>query len=134
MTKQKTQIHSLKTKATQGDTQFDLGEMSYLGNTIAQDHKQAFYGLQKSAKQGHAKAQTYLGMMYAQGQNTTTDHQQALYWWQKSAKQGDSLGQFCLGLMYEQGVNQDPKKAIFCYTKSAEQGNAHTKLKNIQRD
>ena len=62
--------------------------MSYNGDGILTDKKQAFYWYKKSAEQGHAEAQYTLGVMSYNGDGILTDKKQAAFWIRKSYKNG----------------------------------------------
>ncbi len=68
--------------------QFNLGVMYKEGRGVTQDDKQAFYWIEKAARQEFAQAQYNLGLMYKEGRGATQDSKQAVYWLGKAAKQG----------------------------------------------
>ena len=134
--------------AEQGDAvaQFNLGLKYDNGQGVAQDYTKAVYWYTKSAEQGIAQAQFNLGLMYYNGQGVSQDYAKAVELFTKSAEQGDATAQCNLGNIYENGtpiysktvvlnadgsmtknvigIAKDHKKAIYWYTKAAEQGNA----------
>ena len=84
--------------------------------------------------------------MYYNGKGVAQDYTKAVYWYTKSAEQGNAIAQVNLGNIYKNGtpiysktvvvnadgsktenvigIAKDHKKAIYWYTKAAEQGNA----------
>lgn len=110
--------------------------------------KKGLYWLEQSAKNGFSKVQITLGDLYifrdAEFLEYTTsildgDNSTGAYWYEKATKKGNAEAQFNLGLYYwgvgsDIGVHyrgddpipddpvRDAKKAIYWYTKSAEQG------------
>ena len=136
--------------------QYNLGFMYDNGRGVAQDYTKAVEWYTKSAEQGHARAQFNLGLKYANGQGVAQDYTKAVYWYTKSAEQGNAIAQVNLGNIYKNGtpiysktvvvnadgsktenvigIAKDHKKAIYWYTKAAEQGyeNAIKILKSLK--
>ena len=126
--------------------QNNLGLMYDNGQGVAQDYTKAVYWYTKSAEQGNAGAQNNLGLMYYNGQGVAQDYAKAVELFTKAAEQGDAVAQNNLGNIYKNGtpiysktvvvnadgsktenvigIAKDHKKAIYWYTKAAEQGNA----------
>jgi len=100
------------------------------GQGVPQNDKEAIKWYQKSADQGHAKAQFNLGVMYENGQCVPQSDKEAVKWYQKAADQGLAIAQFNLGVMYgnARGVTQSNKQAVKWYQKAAEQGIANAQL------
>ena len=138
---------------TDGVAQYDLGvcysTLSSCG--VAQDYEKAVYWWTKAAEQGIAQAQHRLGLSYANGNGVAQDWEKAIYWYTKVTEQ--NLGparldvssrarsdlawaQYNLGLSYANGdgVAQDFEKAIYWWTKAAEQGSraAQTALNSLK--
>lgn len=113
--------------AENGDSeaQFNLYLLYNLGKGgVSKDLSQAFYWCEKSAKQGHSKAQFYLGGIYLNGFGTLIDKNKAFYWMTKSAKEGNRSAQYLLAGMYwkGEGTLKDTNQTFYWYKKSAEQG------------
>lgn len=71
--------------------------------TCAKDwSKEPPFAVEKAAKQGDAKAQSYLGNMYYIGLGVEEDHKQAEHWWRQAAQQGDAGAQSKLQTMLAQ--------------------------------
>ena len=70
----------------------------------AQEYTEAVRLYNKTAEQGHAKAQAYPRLQVLQGprlpQALTAE---AVRWYRKAAEQGDTKAQFNLGFMYDSG-------------------------------
>lgn len=90
------------------------------------DTKIAFTWFEKSAKQGHSRAQQQLGMFYESGTDPCIRNiEKALDWYQKSADQGNIEAIFALGRLYTNGIdekNPDMAKAFQYFLKAAESG------------
>ena len=90
------------------------------------DTKIAFTWFEKSAKQGHSRAQQQLGMFYETGTDPCIRNiEKALDWYQKSADQGNIEAIFALGRLYTNGIdekNPDMAKAFQYFLKAAESG------------
>lgn len=124
--------------------QFELGLQYYSGlGGVPKDYQKAFEWWEKSAKQGHAKAQNNLAVMYRKGNGVAQDYQKAfkwfqkaasqgyaiaqknlLDWWQREAQAGNVAAQFNLGTLYHRGasVPKDFTKAYTWYAISALNG------------
>ena len=107
----------------------------------------------KSAAQGHAGAQCNLGLCYCKGEGVPQSYEEAVVWFKKSAAQGDARAEFNLGNCYWNGevlsaseqasyaylkslgyekkqvYSCNYEKAVECYFKSAEKGNAKAQNK-----
>lgn len=118
--------NKLEQIAESGDTQASvtLGEMSFSGNEVPQDHVQAAQWYRKAADQGSVEAQNNLGILYDIGQGVRQDHVKAAQWFRKAADQGYADAQSNLGLLYSegQGVPQDYVQAARWFRKAADQG------------
>jgi TPR repeat protein len=111
----------------------DADAQMYLANiyrqglgSVPRNLKEAVIWYRKSARQGHAGAQTILGAMYQEGTGVSQDYSQAILWYRKAADQGKATAQNNLGVMYDfgLGVEQDYDRALFWYRKAADQGDA----------
>jgi hypothetical protein len=133
-----TAYKELKSAAEQGNAnaQFYVGQM-YERGLIDYDHsnvkesniilnRNTLIWYNKSAKQGHVKAQVMLGFMYYWRSGIPINKKLAVKWFRKAAEQGDPQAQHLLGGMYEAGLGvlKNYKKAAKWYRKSAEQGRA----------
>lgn len=59
--------------------------------------------IEKTAKQGDAKAQAALGFMYYLGRGVAQNDVEAAYWISLAAEQDEALAQVTLGFMYATG-------------------------------
>lgn len=88
------------------------------------DTKEAFFWFEKSAKQGHDKAQQQMGLFYESGTDPCLRNiEKALEWYQKSADQGNVEAIFSLGRLYANGIDEktpDDEKAYNYYLLAAE--------------
>lgn len=88
------------------------------------DTKEAFSWFEKSAKQGHDRAQQQLGLFYESGIDPCIRNiEKALEWYQKSANQGNNDAIFAIGRLYANGIdehNPDDEKAYDYFLKAAE--------------
>jgi len=105
--------------------QFELGNMYYEGQGVAQDYKSALNWFNKAAKQGGfagAVSQYYLGVMYNLGRGVSKDYTVALNWYKKAAEWGVPNAQYNLAQIYNRGlgVTQDHHAAFKWYKKAAE--------------
>ena len=91
-----------------------------------QDYAEAVKWYQKSAEQGHAKAQFRLGGCYYYGLGVKKNVVEAVKWYRKSAEQENAKAQSSLGFCYYHGygVSRDYAEAAKWYQKSAKQGDA----------
>lgn len=99
---------------------------------FSRNHAYSLYLLEKSAKLGNIKAQTFLGDIHA-GMTYTSkymDFAKALEWYSKAAKQGDNTAQKNLALLhlYGQGTEQNYDKAAYYLKQSADQGDKESLL------
>ena len=83
--------------------QYNLGEMYYNGNGVAQDYKEAMKWYRLAADQGLAGAQNILGYMYFIGRGVTQDYNEAVKWYRLAADQGLAGAQYFTGLLYYKG-------------------------------
>lgn len=122
------EIKALKEKANAGDSeaQCSLGVKYLRGEFfIQQDFKEAKKWLERSAKQGNARAGFFLGSMYNGEYGLGRDYKRALEWFRKSATNGNSWAQLGIGGCYEHGmgVKKDMTEALRWYLLSAKNGN-----------
>lgn len=86
------------------DAQFELGKYYLNGGLgLSSDPAKTFEWFRRSAKQGHAKAQSYLAYCYDEGIGCRKDHHSAVEWWRKSAEQGYQHSQYMLAVAYMLG-------------------------------
>lgn len=110
-------------EAGSAEAQFQLGLVLENGNGIAQNKREARCWFEKSAAQGHAKAQNMVGAMLIA--NATGDHDRlaGVALLRKSAEQGVASAQYNLGLSYQYGwgVAQNEIAAVAWFQKAAAQ-------------
>lgn len=84
-------LEKFKPLAEQGNAQaqFSLGVMYHLGQSVAQDDKEAVVWWSKAAEQGQVEAQDNLGLRYARGQGVAQDWVQADKWFTIAAASGN---------------------------------------------
>ena len=121
------EVENLRELAKQGhaEAQFLLALMHIEKSFgVDQDFEKAFQWFERSAEQGHVKAQTALASMYEGGKGTERDWDKAYHWYEKAAEQGGIKAQLDLAIMYfnGEGVEQDYGKAFQWLEKAAEQG------------
>jgi TPR repeat protein len=119
-------------KAGQGDAraQYDLGDMYFTGQGVAQNYAEAVKWLRLAADQGDADAQSRLGFMYARAQGVANGEAEAAKWFRKVADQGDARTQHGIGdlFAYGMGVAKDEAEAVKWYRKAADQGDARAQF------
>ena len=97
------------------------------------DTKIAFTWFEKSAKQGHSRAQYQLGMFYESGTDPCLRNiEKALSWYEKAADQGCNDAIFALGRLYTNGIdekNPDMAKAFKYFLKAAKEGHAEAQYR-----
>jgi hypothetical protein len=71
----------------------------------------AFQWYEKSAKQGHAKAQFQLGQCYKDGEGVAKDRKKAFELFMQAAKQENADGEYAVGKAYFKGKGVDADKA-----------------------
>ena len=126
--------------AEQGDVKKQLELADYYVATEEGDN--AIYWYTQAAEHGSEHALTKLGWFYLDRKDTPLDYDKAIYWYTRATEQGVAGAQsqlaevqFQLGDMHESGVfyagdvysngvevPRDYEKALFWYTKAAEQG------------
>ena len=104
---------------------FDDGVRLY----AARDYLSAAAAFQRSATQGHAKAQYNLGFMYENGQGVPQDFGEAQRWYEQAAKQGDVRAQFNVGALAMQRWvgGGDEKRALSCACNGQPRGPRRTR-------
>ena len=104
--------------------QYNLGVI-YEDHLI--DHGNAFYWMQKAARQGDADAQIRLGSMYKTGTGTLVNLEKAVSFYRLSAEQGNVHAQSNLADIYlnGRGVEQNFARGVFWLMKAADNGHAH---------
>ena len=127
--------------AEQGDAyaQCNIGFCYKNGYGVPKDYNKAVYWYTKSAEQGNADAIEALKKLNRE--KTMSEEfkgtPEQIKQYQIAAEQGNATAQYNLGVCYYngQGVAQDNKKAVYWFTKSAEQGNADAigALKKLNR-
>ena len=97
------------------------------------DTKIAFTWFEKSAKQGHSRAQYQLGMFYESGTDPCLRNiEKALSWYEKAADQGCNDAIFALGRLYTNGIdekNPDMARAFKYFLKAAKAGHAEAQYR-----
>ena len=83
--------------------QYYLANMYAGGQGTEPDKEKAFQWFEKSAEQGHAKAQFKTGLAYNEGFGTKKDPSKAITWFEKAADQKIAEAQFYLAVAYQQG-------------------------------
>ena len=129
-------FETLKREAISGDmdAQCALADI-YADDTQIDffDVDEAVFWYDKSAKQGHTRAQWLLGACYSQGIGVEKDAEKAEHWLLKSAQSGDAEGQYSLGGFYF--MKPDIVKAEYWIGKAADNGHveARTTLEAVKR-
>ena len=118
------------------DAQYALSSMYYEGEGVVKDLDQALLWFEKAEAihheienkcllkdfddDGEASEQYHLGILFEKDKMFQT----AFKYYQKAAIQGHMVAQYNLAVMYHKGiaVDQDHKKAMYWYQKSAAQG------------
>ena len=79
---------------------------------------------QRSAEQGHHRAEFFLGECYENGYGVPRDLAKAVAYYTKAHEAGRADGSFALAACYEQGlgVKADRKRALELYRESASRG------------
>jgi len=131
-------LQTLHTQATQGyaDSQYALGLLYAIGQSVPQNYATALQWYEKAAAQGNAEAQNTLGELYnTMGTGIMVDHVKARYWFEKAAAQGNAKAQRNLGYIYEVGwgVPQDYMRAYMWYQLAAGQFLSRAYQKNSER-
>ena len=79
-------------RASDTNSQNNLGRMYVFGNGVIQDYKEAVKWWRLAVEKGHAEAQTSLGMMYELGWGVIKDKVIAHMWHNISASNGSAKG------------------------------------------
>jgi TPR repeat protein len=112
----------LDARAAGGDAeaQYDYATELYKSG----DTKDAVSWLQKSAKQGNAKAQLQLGNLYLKGTGVARNFAQARKWLEAAANNGNPLAMHNLAVLYggSEGRKPDYVRASDWFRRAAEQG------------
>ena len=76
------EFESMKKAAEQGDAaaQFNLGQIYYSGEEVAQDYAEAMRWYRLAGDQGHMEAQYSLGVMYTNGEGAPKSRGHAMRW------------------------------------------------------
>jgi len=85
------------------ENQYKYGSEFVSALRRSRDFDKAFYYLEKSAKQGHPKAQIDLGEMYCKGWGTDVDKTEGFKWFYKSAQNGCIDAQRIVSDCYQSG-------------------------------
>jgi hypothetical protein len=96
--------------------------MSYKGQGVGKDYRQAARLYQKACKHGYAPGCLNLGVLYIKGQGVAKNERQAALLYQKACQGGSSTGCFNLGVSYAKGrgVQKDYGKAAEPFAKPVE--------------
>lgn len=99
---------------------YSNGGKPYGDSNLEADRKLAYDYLLKAGNNGHEYAQAQLASIEEDKRN----YKQSFHWFNKSALNGHDFAQFKLGYYFENGIGceKNVDKAIFWYTKSADQG------------
>lgn len=116
------ETESLASRAERGDAdaQYEYAtELHDRGDT-----KGAVPWLEKSAKQGSAKARLQLGLLYLKGAGVTRNFNQARKWLEAAANNGDPIAMHNLGVLYSgnEGRKPDYVGATELFRRAAERG------------
>lgn len=118
---------------TSAREQYELGFAYHGGRGVPQDFEKAHHWYLKAAEQNNTDAMEILAILYAHGTGCLRDDTRTDYWYAKAAEQyakdieqGSIDAVYKLGKLYEngRGVPQNTKKAIDCFLRAAELGNA----------
>ena len=117
---------SLLQAAEQGEmeAQYQIGQMFYYGQGVAQDYNAAEKWFRRAAEQGHLNAQNSYAFIYAEGRGFSKDPTKAAEWFRRAAEKGLAKSQSNLGMLYRlgEGVSQDHREAVKWFRRAAEQG------------
>jgi uncharacterized protein len=80
-----------------------LGLMSYRGQGVPRDYREAAKWFRLAADQGDVDAQFHLGVMYSEGQGVPQNHVEGAKWYRLAADQGDAQAQYNLGVFHTNG-------------------------------
>jgi len=122
-------FEALKREAISGDVEAQCALADIYADDTQTDFfdvDEAVFWYDKSAKQGHTRAQWLLGACYSQGIGVEKDAEKAEHWLLKSAQSGDAEGQYSLGGFYF--MKPDIIKAEYWIGKAAEQGHWEAKI------
>ncbi len=116
------ETESLASRAARGDAdaQYEYAtELHDRGDT-----KGAVAWLEKSAKQGSAKARLQLGLLYLKGAGVSRNFNQAHKWLEAAANNGDPIAMHNLGVLYSgnEGRKPDYVRATELFRRAAERG------------
>ena len=75
------------------DAQYNLGDMYFEGQGVAQDYNTAVKWYTLAAEQGYASAQYNLGLMYSKGRGVAQDYKSAVKWYTLAAEQSYASAQ-----------------------------------------
>jgi uncharacterized protein len=77
------------------EAQYNIGNMHYKGQGMAQNHTKSSEWWQKAAEQGHGMAQFRLGRLYRKGEGVVLDYEQAYMWLLIASEHGQEMsGEF----------------------------------------
>lgn len=104
--------------------QYNLAQMYFHGEGVAQDYTKAAHWFEQAAKQGIAEAQHNIGLAYDEGYGVEVDKVRAASWYEQAAAQGMLNSMQNLGLLYASGdgVPQSYGKAFPLFMKAAHEG------------
>ena len=113
----------MKDNPMNAEEQYELGKKYMHGDGVPKDIEKALYWYTKAAEQGHVKAKEFLddldGMIESEQQMS------------KIVEQSSADAQFAFGREYYTGdgkIHKNLKKAMYWYTKAAEQGLAEAQF------
>jgi TPR repeat protein len=86
-----------------GEEEYLVALSAFTGRNAAQDPKQGFDWLLKSANAGNLRASYHLALCYRDGDGVLSDAKLFLYWLRKAAEWGSADAQFLLSMMYWRG-------------------------------
>ncbi|MCK5518644.1 MAG: sel1 repeat family protein [Alphaproteobacteria bacterium] len=105
--------------------QYQMGEIYFTGNGVANDYPEAKKWYLAAASQDHGLSQLRLGFLYAEShfKGLTIDYTQAEKWFLKAAEKNAGDARFRLGNFYRNYKNPpDSVKSVFWLTQAAEGG------------
>ena len=116
-------INDLCAKAERGDasSQYELGKLYAMGDSVVKDEHTAFELFQKAAAQDNADAQNELGKCYLRGLGTDKNYYNAFYWFNNAASKNHPEACYNMYRCYSKGwgVPKDAAKAEEYYKKAA---------------
>lgn len=122
-------------KAAEGgctQAQAFLGSLYARGKHVPRDYEEAMRWFLKAAEQSNDDARFNIGLMYLVGDGVTQDATTAMSWFDRvSKRQRHKCYWFHMGDLYSEGARlpQNDEKAMYWYTRAAEDGDDNAQLK-----